>query len=74
MRCDRLHGGACPLPPPARAALIQVGPGCCAGAHSAADESVVPVETFEAPTVVTRVARARGSAKTSMLDSRDPPL
>ena len=74
MRCDRLHGGACPLPPSARAALIQVGPGYCAGAHSAADESVVPVETFEAPTVVTRVARARGSAKTSMLDSRDPPL
>jgi hypothetical protein len=33
-----------------RAVLIQVGPGCCAGAHTAADQSVVVVEALEAPT------------------------
>ena len=74
MRCDRLQGCACPLPRRRRAALIRVGPGCRAGAHSAADQSVVLVEALEAPIVATRVARARGSAKTSMLESRDPPL
>jgi hypothetical protein len=72
MRCDRLQGGACPLPPPALRGSDPSSPGCRAGAHSAADQSVVLVEALEAPIVATGVARARGSAKTSMLESRDP--